>query len=107
MQPRDNIVEDCFDWPTARTLQGAFPDLQDPPSGSGETGYIARIARFVALDFRRPELSPRRWQLEQRAVMAMPETAMHQDCGTITREHYVRTAGEVFPMQPVAQAPGM
>ena len=38
------------------------------------------------------------------AVMAMPETAMNKEYRAISREHYVRVAGKVSPVQAVAES---
>ena len=57
----------------------------------------------IAADFLTPEILPGRRPLEQVAVVAMPEAAIHQNDRPVARKDEIRFPRQVLCMQTVAQ----
>ncbi len=87
-----------------RSLETALPDRQDAPAGPAQSFGGALIPLLIAGDLGGPEFRARSGKLEKRTMMAVPETAMHEDGRPISRKHQVRAARQVAGMQPEAQA---
>ena len=68
---------------------------------------IPGIADPVASDLGGPDLPARRRQFEHGAVVAMPETAVHQKRGTVPWENDIGSPGKVLSMEAVPQTPGV
>jgi hypothetical protein len=60
----------------SRSLKSAFPNRQEPPVRLLQSRLRCQVACPVVGDFGGPEVRARRRQLEERAIMAMPEAAM-------------------------------
>ena len=83
----------------------AGPNYKDFPARSREGGLIGAVTGDVAVELGVPEFrTGLRSLLALPAVMAMPETAMDKDNGAVAREHDIRAAGKVPPVQTVAEA---
>ncbi len=94
-------------WQTPPALQGTFPDNGKTPSPCREFPSDGGVAGQVAAYLLSPERFAGLWPFEQRAVMAMPEAPVHEDCCPILRQYNVRFAGNVFCMQPIPESSRM
>ncbi len=90
---------------TARTFQLAFPHDLHPPAERREFLGLAHVAPAVLREFRQPVVLPRRGRLPGAAVVAMPETAMHEDREPTTGQDKVRRSGQVAPVKTKSRAP--
>lgn len=95
---------DLREIPSADTAQGALPDSENPPPGGQQSRFGVGVARAVLRDLLRPELGPRRRQAEQRAVMAVPETAVNEGHRPSSGKHEIRSAGQLRAMKAIAHA---
>lgn len=84
--------------------KGALPHSCHTPPEIGQAPYAELIVHSIAFDLRFPELGPRAWLAEQRAVMPMPETTVHEHHGAKAGEHDVRVSGQVLCVQSKAEA---
>jgi hypothetical protein len=88
--------------------QGAFPNHSDAPSGVLQRSALATVADDVSLEFSRPELDPALWAVAQHATgVTVPEAAVYEDNGLVSRQHQIGTARKIPRMQPVAEPCGM
>jgi hypothetical protein len=90
-----------------RTLQRAFPDSQYPPPLTLEARQSNTVAFHVPADFPPPELFAGLWPSEHRAVVRMPETAMHENYSSVFREHKVRPTRQVLTVEAKTKTPCM
>ena len=74
--------------------QRALPDHQHPPSLLRQSPDIPAIARHVFGYFIQPERSSCGGNLEQIAIMMMPEAAVGKDNALIVRHDKIRAAGQ-------------
>ena len=90
-----------------RAPQRTFPHRQHPPALVPEAGKCDPVAVCVSGDLLPPELLSGLRPLEHRAVVRVPETAVHEDYRSIFREHKVRPPGQLFAVEAKPQAAGM
>jgi hypothetical protein len=86
----------------------AFPEDEDAPSGTAQSGAVAAIAGDVAGALGGPEIGAGGG--DNRSIFAtvtVPEAAVHEDDGAEPGQHDVRASGEVFAMQAEAVAEGV
>jgi len=88
------------------TLLGlAFPYDHYAPAKGLKGLLVPEVASHIGLPLLRPEYRPGRWlDHSEAALMAMPETTMHEDYRLVSGQGYVRFAGKVFAVQPEAVA---
>jgi hypothetical protein len=65
------------------------------------------VTDTVAGNLLAPEVLARTGPLEERAIMAVPETAMHEDCRAPSRQHDVGTARESPIIEPETESAPM
>lgn len=58
----------------------------------------------IPADFGAPELLSRRWPAKQRAVVAVPETSVHQNHCSVLRQYNVGATGKSVNVQTKAEA---
>ncbi len=80
------------------------PNRKNFPARSDQGGPIGAVTTDVAVELSVPEFKTGLRSLPAfSALMAVPETTMDQDNGTVAWEHDVRGAGKVSPVQPEAK----
>jgi hypothetical protein len=82
-------------------------DHQHTPSSLAECNCRASINFAIPGDLRAPELVARRRPLEERAVVAMPETPMDKHDRVPTRKNEVGTSWKIPDVQSKAEATSM
>lgn len=98
----DQLFDHCFERLHFLTPELAFPNLGDPPSRAYQSISISQIARNIGCNLLLPELCVRARPLEQMAVVAMPEAALHLDHGITLWENDIGPAREPPIVQDVA-----
>lgn len=86
------------------SLESALPNRQRTPASSIEFIPGLLIPHPCASDLLPPEVGSRRGPLEQMAVVAVPEAAIHENNGIESREHQVGPPWEVRSVEPIAEA---
>jgi len=76
--------------------KGTFPDHGNTPAGRKERVPCPAVAGPVAVDLVPPEIRPGAWKPVERAVVTVPETAMHEDGGAVFWQHDIRLSWQ-FP----------
>jgi hypothetical protein len=70
----------------------------------GEFAYDLRVSLPVTIDLRIPELNIARRTFPTRAIMSVPETAVHEDREMKPADVKVRLSGKIFSMQAISHA---
>ena len=96
-------VDHCARQPSCRSFQTAFPDGQDTPAEHKQSLMGFDVTRTVCRNLAFPELGARCGQPEHRAIMPMPEAAVHQDDGAVPGENQVRSTRKFAVLQTVAK----
>jgi hypothetical protein len=89
------------------TLDGAFPDSQNAPTGHQQMISRPLVGLAVQQEFSPPENFTARWPAEQFAIMTVPETTIHEYGGVVFRHDEVRVSRQTPLMQPEAEAAGV
>ncbi len=91
-QPEGKGVNHFRQRPLAAPFEGTFPyDTHSPAHVEKEADSLG-ITPGVAVDFFAPEILPGLRPAEQRAVMPVPETTMHEDHRMMFWQYDVRSA---------------
>src|SRR5262245_51324803 len=77
LQPVDEALQHAVEIPIGAP-QCAFPDRRDAPAAFAQRGGDFRVVAAVAADLVAPEVDARLRPFEQVAIVAVPETAMHE-----------------------------
>lgn len=85
----------------------AFPDYHHAPPLLPEQHHLALIPQSVGIDFFSPELGVGSWCLKVPTVMAVPETAINKQDGSVTGKNQVRLARKRRVMKTVTKTLGM
>src|SRR5437868_6372223 len=86
------------------TLDAAFPDDADPPSALAQFNDRLFIQPLVAIDFRAPKSLAGFRPFEQMAIVAVPETAVHEDHRAMFWKHQIGLARQTPVVQQIAKA---
>lgn len=86
------------------SLESALPNRQHTPAASIEFIPGLLIPLPCASDLLPPEVGSRRRPLEQMAVVAVPEAAIHENNGIESREHQIGPSRKVRSVEPIAKA---
>ena len=82
----------------------ALPNDHHSPAEGLQFQKVLLIADFVAMELRRPILGVRPGQLPPcRAVVPVPEAAMHEYDLPLPWEDDIRVARKIFPVQTVSE----
>lgn len=84
--------------------QGALPNRSDAPARRRKRLILPPVPLDVLFELVAPERLPALWPAKQVAVVAMPETAMHEHHGIPACENEVGLAGQVFAVQAEAES---
>lgn len=84
----------------------ACPDDEWAPSGFQERVIARTVAFCVCRDFFRPELRIGRREFSPRAIVTMPETAVHEDGDSVPWKNDIRGTRKtaIVKTEPVTQA---
>ena len=77
----------------------ALPNDKNGPARSLDLGGFSPIALGIGFQFRQPVVVPRFGRASLCAIVAMPKTAMNEDCLSLSRKNDVRFAGERSAMK--------
>ena len=104
-----NPSQEVYKGPHRVILKLAFPNGRNPPASTDESFFTTLVALDILSKFLLPEFSIRlRGGGISAAFMAMPETAMNEDCSSVLGENNVRLAWKVLPLSKrIAEAIGM
>lgn len=103
---RDEVSQ-LICWQTLRALHCTFPDNTNPPAQRGQGFFIPDIPADIATYFLAPEFRTGFWPAKQRAIVPMPETAIHkQDC-PVSRKDKIGPSRQFPVVQAIAKAAGM
>lgn len=87
------------------SARAAFPHGCDPPSRGLQARAHLCIPAHIAVELGSPELRSRgRRRRKAAPLVTVPETAMHEDCGAVFRQHDVGPARQAADIQSVPQA---
>ena len=86
-----------------RPLDCALPDQANPPARSAECCLIPQVATHIAADFLPPEFLPGLWPVKLRAVMPVPEAAVHKQNRTEFRKHQIRLSRQLSVVKPIPE----
>lgn len=85
----------------------AFPHADHPPPHGFQLGFVAGVARHVALDLLTPEFHiALRQTVIAASFMAVPEAAVDEDDGLVFRQNDVRASGQFPCLDPESQSTG-
>ncbi len=104
LEPADNRAEKCFVIKCIAAAERAFPDIGDTPARCAKGSHDATVIVPVAVNFCLPKIRAGGGQTEERAGVAVPETAMYKQDGVKTGQHDVRFAGKVADVKPKAES---
>ncbi len=90
----------------AGPAEAALPDREDAPTQTTKPGHCLRVPFCVAFEFLPPPVRPSRRDRGQLAAVEMPEAAVHEDCGAVSRKDEVRSARQVPAVETVAKSVG-
>lgn len=88
-------------------LQGTLPDRADPPAHVVQRRGIPVITLPCCSDFGSPEFHSGRWPPEQRAVMSVPEAAVHKKHGIASRKNEIGFSWKIASVQAKPKALAM
>lgn len=87
-----------FTLPYHRYTPAQFPQL----------GLLSRVTLYIRFEFRQPIFLPAFWGGRVTAArMSVPETPMHEDDRTESRQDYVRRTGKITTMQTESEPKSM
>lgn len=94
----------CLDAQSPWATQRTFPDCQVAPASFKGAFQYNTIPDAVLLQFLLPERDSGTRLLEQAAIVPMPKTSMHMNCGMVLRQHQIWSSGHLARMQPKSKS---
>ena len=86
-----------------RPFDCALPNQSNPPARNTEFCLIPQISEHIAADFLSPEPVPGFGPMKLRAIMPVPEAAVHKQNRTEFRKHKIRLSGQLPVVQPIPE----
>ncbi len=83
-------------------LQTALPYSGNAPADGPERSFVLAVAFHISLDLPSPEVLAVGGPMEEVAVVAVPEAAMHEYYGAMLRKHQIWLPKEFGVMKPIA-----
>ena len=98
---------ECRDNTSNPSIECAFSNGKDSPASASQSTGTPTIAFLCRCKLRAPISSVHSWFAATTAFVSVPETSMHKDSHSMSREHEIRFSGQCLSVKSVPKSERM